>query len=216
MSSPEPSSSLQPGAGDPGALVRRMDLRLAIASRIIREITDRRQAAIITVGRRLDADVARRFLENPESVDLSEFIDLDTDAAEILAACECGLDLRGLDNLSTKAAEALTAHNGDLCLDGLERISDEVAKALGRHGGGELSLNGLNDVSTIAAEALASRCGVSLLGLSSPDEEATEILHSSSGISLPMHLQPESMWDNVEWLEIWHKSESVTDAQDPE
>ena len=63
--------------------------------------------------------LTKEIVEDLDSVDLSEFTQLDDDAAEALAKHEGQLNLSGLTSLSDAAAEALAKHEGFLVLSGL-------------------------------------------------------------------------------------------------
>ena len=103
--------------------------------------------------------IAEQFLEDPESVDLSEFTAIEDEAAEILCRTEeTELILSGLTRLSDAAAESLAKHQGYLSLNGLTSLSDAAAESLGRHQG-FLSLEGLTSLSDAAAESLGKHQG---------------------------------------------------------
>jgi hypothetical protein len=183
MNSPEPSSELRLGAGDTGGLVRRMDLRMSIASRIVSEIIERKQTALVRSVRRIDVEVARRFIADPYSVKLDEYEVLDADAAKILAGHEgWDLNLNGLTDISVEVAEALSEYEGHWCLlgrlflNGLTELSVEAAEALARQIGA-LALNGLTELSAEAARALAGHQGsLSLDGLADLSAEVAEAI----------------------------------------
>ena len=86
--------------------------------------------------KRLTRQIAEQFLADDESVDLSEFTEVDDDAAESLSKHEGGLSLDGLTSLSDAAAESLSKHKGSwLGLDGLTNLSDAAAESLSKHEG---------------------------------------------------------------------------------
>ena len=64
---------------------------------------------------------------------LSEFTEIDDDAAEMLSDCYGHiLNLDGLTHLSDAAAESLSRYQGALFLDGLTEISDRAAESLSK------------------------------------------------------------------------------------
>jgi len=130
----------------------------------------------------IDAVVAQRFLDNPDSVDLSTATGMDDDAAAVLAEEKQGeLSLGGLTDLSDAAAQALAKHQGNLWLYGLTDLSDAAAEALAKHQG-FLNLDGLTDLSDSAAQALAKHKGnLSLDGLSELTDTAAEYLSKYHG-----------------------------------
>ena len=163
---------------------------------------------------RINAEMARRFLERPDLVDLSKAKIIDDDAAEILAIHkgelyldglislsnaaaeslgECQgvwLSLGGLKSLSDAAAEALIKQvGGNLVLDGLTHLSDTAAEALAKQYGGSLSLDGLPHLSDAAAAALAKQYGgyLSLDGLTHLSDAAAEVLAEHQGDSLSLN-----------------------------
>jgi hypothetical protein len=70
--------------------------------------------------KRLTKEIAEQFLADQDSVDLSDFTDLDDEAAEILCGYEGErLHLDGLTSLSDMAAEDLREYSGSLSLNGL-------------------------------------------------------------------------------------------------
>ena len=83
----------------------------------------------------IDCEVAQRFLEDEDSIDLSAASSINDVAAEALSKHEGELCLNGLTKLSDVAAEALSKHKGDLYLDGLTELSDTAAEALAKHEG---------------------------------------------------------------------------------
>ena len=56
----------------------------------------------------LTKEIAEQFLEDEDSVDLSEFTAIDDDAAEVLSGSEWMLELDGLTTLSDAAAATKT------------------------------------------------------------------------------------------------------------
>ena len=126
--------------------------------------------------------IAEQFLEDPESVDLSEFTAIEDEAAEILCRTEeTELILSGLTRLSDAAAESLAKHQGYLSLNGLTSLSDAAAESLGKHQG-DLWLKGLTSLSDAAAESLGQHQGTLLLsGLTSLSDAAAESLGKHQG-----------------------------------
>jgi hypothetical protein len=63
----------------------------------------------------IDEEVAQQFLEDDESIDLSEATEITDAAAEILAGHEGYLELIGLTSLTDAAGESLSKHKGEIC-----------------------------------------------------------------------------------------------------
>ncbi len=66
-----------------------------------------------------------------------------------------GLDLGGLTNLTYGAIAVLCQSQQELFLNGLENVSDTAAEALSNHRGGGLGLNGISILTERAERALA-------------------------------------------------------------
>jgi hypothetical protein len=109
----------------------------------------------------IDDAIAQRFLDDPDSIDLSSVTGMSDSAAQILAKHDDYLDLRGLDELTEAAAESLAKHQGELHLGGLAEVSDTIADSLAKHKGG-LTLSGLQMISESMAETLARHKGGTL------------------------------------------------------
>jgi len=110
------------------------------------------------MNKELTLEIAELFLEDSDSIDLSEFEISSDAAAESLGKHNGSLSLNGLTSLSDTAAESLGKHNDWLSLKGLTSLSDAAAESLGKHNGW-LSLNGLNSLSDAAAESLGKYKG---------------------------------------------------------
>jgi len=78
--------------------------------------------------KRLTKEIAEQFLADNEPVDLSEFTELDDDAAESLSNYEGDLDLDGLTSVSDAAAESLSKYEGRLSLTRLTSLSEVTAR----------------------------------------------------------------------------------------
>ncbi|MDB4488910.1 hypothetical protein N9017_02215 [Akkermansiaceae bacterium] len=106
-------------------------------------------------------EIAKQFLENEGSVDLSEATTIDDDAADALGERDDydfspQLFLNGLTKISNAAAESLSKNNNQLFLDGLTEISDAAAESLcAVDHEGTLSLNGLTEISDSIAELMS-------------------------------------------------------------
>ena len=136
--------------------------------------------------KRLTKEIAEQFLADVDSVDLSEFNEIDDAAAEILSNCtDTWLSLGGLTSLSDAAAESLSKHIFAIELEGLTSLSDEVAESLSQHKS-DLYLDGLTSLSDVAAESLKKHKGyLSLGGLTSLSDVVAESLSQhESGLSL--------------------------------
>ena len=114
------SGDLIPRASQERALSRRST---SIAARGLE------QSRALMAGKVLTREIAERFLEDEDSVDLEEFTAIED-----------------------VAAESLSKHEGDLDLDGLTSLSDAAAESLSKHEGDELSLNGLTSLSDAASD----------------------------------------------------------------
>ena len=95
-------------------------------------------------------------------------------------------DLRlSLKYLGDIAAEALVNNNNegvDLHLNGLDNLSDKAAEALAKHQGRSLRLDGLTSLSDKAAEALAKHQGsLHIRGLGNLSDKAAEALVKHQG-----------------------------------
>jgi len=142
----------------------------------------------------LTIDIAKRFIESPDSVNLQDFEIIEDEAAEVLATNKSTLHLDGLTLLSVGAAKALAQHKGDwLSLNGLTSLSEDVAVALARQQYNRdwwLTLNGLTFLSNSVAEALvkvddavqlSSDTVLEFDGLTYLPEETAKILAKHNG-----------------------------------
>jgi len=84
--------------------------------------------------KRLTKEIAEQLLADDEFMDLSEFTELDDEAAEVLSKYdEVSLELNGLTSLLDAAAESLSnKHRGTLYLSGLTELSDAAAESLSK------------------------------------------------------------------------------------
>jgi len=129
----------------------------------------------------IDCEVAQRFLEDEDSIDLSAASSINDVAAEALSKHEGELCLDGLTELSDTAAEALSKHEGYHSLNGLTELSDVAAEALSKYKG-DLALNGLTELSNAAAEAFSKLEGyLHLDGLTELSDVAAEALSKHEG-----------------------------------
>lgn len=141
----------------------------------------------------INLNVANDFLSNPEDVPLQFGCEITEEAAKALSRYQGDLELDGLKELSAEAAKDLVKH-GDLqdpddgyedqpsgfslSLNGLAEIPEEVAEALSDYKS-YLKLDGLNEISSVAAKALSKgECmlGISLNGLRQISAEVAESL----------------------------------------
>jgi len=183
MSDPEDSNrelALRKG----GELIRRMDRRVELANRVVGEIRAKQDL------KRLTLEVAQRFVDEPDSVDLTEYELLDDDAAEALSKLQGGcLYLFGPEELRDAAAESLSKHVVGLGLSGLKELSDAAAESLSRFEGMDLFLEGLTELSEEVAESLSDFKGHALFleGLTELSEEVAESLSNFKGCTLFLH-----------------------------
>ena len=87
------------------------------------------------MGKILKAHIAKRKVkkcikDDEYQIDLSEYTEMDDEAALILAECEKVLDLRDLEVLTDKAAEYLSTHNKYLNVAKVYDLSETAAKFL--------------------------------------------------------------------------------------
>jgi hypothetical protein len=85
---------------------------------------------------------------------------------------ELPYDTEALETLTIAQAALLAARAGDLSLDGLTEISDEVAEILSHHVGGSLSLNNITTLSETAAALARHEGDVDLQALTRLTSEA--------------------------------------------
>jgi hypothetical protein len=86
------------------------------------------------------------------------------------------------DTIDDAAAEALAKHEGELSLNGLTQLSDAAAKALAKHQGNDLFLDGLAQLGDAAAKALAKHRGsLYLNGLTQLSDAAAKALANHQG-----------------------------------
>jgi hypothetical protein len=71
----------------------------------------------------IDEEIAKRFMDDPDNVDLYYMGELSGAAAESLSMHKGELGLRRLTELSDAAAKSLSKHEGLLYLDGLTELS---------------------------------------------------------------------------------------------
>jgi len=118
---------------------------------------------------------AKKYIQDDESVDLSEFTSIDDDAAAALSNYDgFELALNGITALSVKAASSLAKAETRLELNGITTLPVEIAKALANHTSG-LYLDGLTSLSDEAAYELAKvEGGLSLSGLKSISDKTAE------------------------------------------
>ena len=110
----------------------------------------------------IDQDIARRFMEDPNSFNLTRAVGMSDAAAQILADYTGDLNLTEVQELSESAVKILSKHKGDLCL-GQVQLSLESAEALSNHGG-FLDL-GISELSPAVAKALSKHQGTLSLSM---------------------------------------------------
>lgn len=84
VESPEPSKDPQAGAGGSDVCVQRINLGTGASEHVAAGFAGP-FAATVKSARVLDADVARKFIDDQESVNLADLEQLDEDAAAFLA-----------------------------------------------------------------------------------------------------------------------------------
>ena len=134
----------------------------------------------------LTKEIATQFLDDEDSVDLADFVAIDDEAAEVLAAREGDLSLHGLTSLSNAAAESLSKHKGQLSLRGLKNLSDAAVESLIKHEG-TLALGQFENF--VHLDVLAARLLLAIDpeaddvtdAIVTIDDEAADVLAESEG-----------------------------------
>ena len=108
----------------------------------------------------IDEELARKFLEDPDNVNLSEATKITDKAAHLLASHKGRLDLWGLSEISLATARHLSMHEGSPdAMEGLsigiKELSDEIAKQFGQYKGCILTFDELEDLSDDSAQHLS-------------------------------------------------------------
>lgn len=154
---------------------------------------------------RLSISIARQFAAGVYDYDPTSFVEMDDDAAVVLAQCTDELSLDRISSLSPASAKSLARYRGpalflgltslpygiaallaryeckSLWLDRLSMISDEAAGALS-HYRGDLWLDALLAMSDNAAVALAGHVGIlSLDGVNDISQNAAHSLARHRG-----------------------------------
>lgn len=161
----------------------------------------------------ITAEVAQKFLADPEGVGLSLAESIDDDAAEMLSKHQGDLSLDGLTELSDAAVESLSRHRGGLFLGSLKKLtsqslaatlaqnpeelfleieilSPEAAAELAKQERSSeeyapyLNLACLTDLTHETALALAGHSGHLILGIKSLSADLARALSSFRGESL--------------------------------
>ena len=131
----------------------------------------------------IDKKIAKEYIREEWSIDLSQAFAISDEAAKILAKSPNYLYLEGLEEISIAAIQHLSSHRGGICLSGLESLSDDAACCLANHVG-ELALNGLPTLSVSAAKSLRTHKGnISLMGLERLKAQASAFLAENPSIS---------------------------------
>ncbi|WP_417377922.1 hypothetical protein [Gimesia sp.] len=81
----------------------------------------------------LTKEIATQFLEDPGSVELYGFTEIEGEAAEFLSKHEGELDLQALITVSDNAAQSLSQHKGQLILAEIRYLSLAAANSLAKH-----------------------------------------------------------------------------------
>lgn len=135
----------------------------------------------------LTKKLALKFVEDPDSVDISKFTHITLGAATVLGEdedegeCEHDLDLSGLVEIDSKIAEALALNQGDfLDLSGLTNITSDILEALEPYSGSIL-LNGLKEIDEDSAHSTYCLFGpLELNGIQTLSESVADALSSHS------------------------------------
>jgi len=81
---------------------------------------------------------------------LNGLTELTESSAEVFRGCSCNLDLNGVTALTDAVAVALATTKGDLELNGVIKVSAGCADALARKPKGDLKMDGLTSITSIA------------------------------------------------------------------
>ena len=128
------------------------------------------------MGKILTKEIAQKLLEKADSADLSKYLELEEDAAQILAGFPSALELNGLKSLPDKAARALLPHESGLYLNGLQAITDSLATILCKYRGSVLYFEGIRKISDSAVKILARFKRSLSLGLTELSEHQASLL----------------------------------------
>ncbi len=148
----------------------------------------------------INIDIANKFLNNPDTINLASFTRINGDAARALSSYRrdwfdglsedevyaarslSGLNLNGLVEISDAAALALSNFQADLFLNGLVELSDTAARHLSQHRYGILSLCALNKISDSALIDLLRHYELIFLnGLTELPDGAAQAISQNSG-----------------------------------
>jgi hypothetical protein len=94
-----------------------------------------RKRRSVSKGKILTKQIAEEFLNNTDSIDLSDFASIEDDAAQVLAQHKGELRLKGLKMLNDAVAHSLAKHEGTLLLKSVTSLSDPAVEALAQHKG---------------------------------------------------------------------------------
>ena len=128
----------------------------------------------------LTKEIAEQFLEDEDSVDLSEFTAIEDKAAEVLSKLQgvFELALEGLTGLSEVAAESLSKFQGELYLGPISS-SETAFKSLSKRK--NLTL-GVTDISDTTAELLSDLEWLGLHHVCSLSDDAAEKFGQGTGV----------------------------------
>ena len=177
---------------------------------------------------KIDEELARKFLEDPNYVNLSEARKITDKAAEILGtfdgffwieadglknltataaghlSCAGALSLKGLEELEEDVAVQLAKHRDTVNLSGVKTASEAVMKIFSKYEGYRLYLDGLIEVSNDSIKILASTsAGLGLSSLSEISDDTLELLVRSDRDFLRLGLQKISK-EQARILEFFH------------
>lgn len=163
----------------------------------------------------IDKKTAERFLENPQSADLSIYQGMEMDAVHVLKNGDGYLDLSGITQLDAETASALASFKyHHLNLKGLEQLDKESVSALSKFTGGlslgfrtldtqmatalshyscvQLDLFNLSILNEDAARALSEGTFRLLLGLTQASDSVLRILASGKADVFSLSSEPET------------------------
>lgn len=107
----------------------------------------------------LNKSIAEKYIVDPNKTDLSEYSEIDLDAAKIICKSKYyKLDLSGITEFSIEAIKQIVKFKGWLILNGLKELDDNKAEILSNHIGG-LSLNSLLSIETSVFQKLVNKSG---------------------------------------------------------
>lgn len=138
--------------------------------------------------KRFTKSIAEKYIDDPASVDLSEFNLIDDDAAKVLSEMqnEAELMFESVLEISDITAEVLSKHNGWVRLWNVDDLSVEAAKSFGCHHHRELQL-GIKELDSKVANELKNHKGLLFLKqITRISDDVAEIMSGYKGEQLEL------------------------------